>query len=110
MRLLDAIGFSVPQAVRAATQDYEESSDKVGQFIGDQLIATPQAEVKANVVHKVYQDWCWANGLKPEGFTEFKKSLASAGIEVKRKRPKDVDSHIGNKVQMIMGYIVKSEE
>lgn len=104
LRSLSVEGFGVPQSVREATQEYSENSDKVGQFIADRMIPSVQSEVHADIVHKAYQDWCWANGFKPEGFSEFKKSLASAGIEVKRARPKNADKHSGNKVQMIYGY------
>lgn len=93
----------MPAAVSKVTQGYEEDSDKMGQFISDCLIPSPSGESDARLVHGKYQEWCYSNGLKPEGFSEFKKSLASAGIETKRKRPNGADRK-SNKTQIITGY------
>lgn len=101
--LLNAEGFTIPQSVHEATRDYNESSDKAGQFVTEFLSADPGGLVKANDVHRAYQDWCFTNGFRPEGFSEFKKSLASAGIMVERKRPKGSSSDV-KKVQMVVGY------
>lgn len=105
-RLLDAEGFSVPGAVLGATQNYNESSDKLGQFIGEMLSHAPGEVVKADIVHKAYQDWCWSNGFKPEGFSEFKKSLASAGIIVERKRVPGAGRN-SNKVWLMYDHLLQ---
>lgn len=103
LALLKAEGFTIPQSVHEATRDYNESSDKAGQFVSEFLCADPGGMVKAKDVHGVYQEWCFTNGFRPEGFSEFKKSLASAGIMVERKRPKGSSSDV-KKVQMVVGY------
>lgn len=102
-QLLNIEGFSMPAAVSKVTQGYEEDSDKMGQFISDCLIPSPSGESDARLVHGKYQEWCYANGLKPEGFSEFKKSLASAGIETKRKRPNGT-GRSANPTWHIVGY------
>ena len=106
---LSVEGLKAPKSVREATQEYSESCDKIGQFISSCLVPDAQSEIRADMVHVTYQNWCWSNRLKPESFSEFKKSLASAGIEVKRARPADVDKHSGNKAYIIYGYAMKNE-
>jgi putative DNA primase/helicase len=106
LRLLEKEDWKAPEAVKAATADYSADSDKIGQFISDMLTKDPAAEVSAKNVHIAYQDWCFNNGLKPEGFTEFKKSMASAQVEIKRKRPKGGKENC-NKAQFLIGYDLK---
>lgn len=102
-------GFKMPDAVKTATQQYMENSDKIGQFVDSELECIPAAEVETKAVHTIYQDWCFKNGYRPEGLGEFKKSLASAGIEVKRKRPESEKSNPNaNKVSFILGYRLKT--
>ncbi len=103
LQLLQSEGWTVPEAVKEATQSYEETSDKLGQFLDEVLQCDPHGECDARIVHTAYQDWCFNCGLKAEGFGEFKKSLASAGIEVRRKRPAGSNRDT-NKKQIIEGY------
>lgn len=105
LHLLRSEGWTAPMAVKEATQYYEETSDKLGQFIDEVLQHDPNGECDARIVHTAYQDWCLNCGLKAEGFGEFKKSLASAGIEVRRKRPVGGNRDT-NKKQIIEGYIL----
>lgn len=101
-------GFMIPDAVKNATQQYMESADKIGQFIDSELERVPTAEVKTRNVHQAYQNWCYENGYRPEGFSEFKKSLASASIEIKRKRPEDRKGDPkAKKEDFVMGYSLK---
>lgn len=86
LKALRCEGFKIPDAVKNATQQYMEDADKLRQFIDSELERVPTAEIETREVHSRYQGWCYDSGYRPEGFTEFKKSLASAGIEVKRKR------------------------
>ncbi len=107
LALLRKEGWKAPVAVVEATKHYAENSDKIGEFISEALNPDPAGECDAQTVHRVYQDWCFSSGLKPEGFSEFKKSLASAGIDVKRKHPKGGGSK-SNKAQIIEGYILQN--
>ena len=101
LRMLNHSGFGEPVAVREATRDYRDSSDKIGQFIEEMLMPGQGAKVNAKEVHNRYQDWCYNNGYNhPEGFTEFRKSLASANIQIRRER---LDGS-KNKAQVIHGY------
>ena len=105
LRLLKTSGLNPPASVREATQAYKESSDKLEQFIGEVLIADPNGEITVNQVHERYQTWCYSNGLRAEGKVEFNKSLASAGLTIKRTWPKGMNSRNGGKkMNLIYGY------
>jgi putative DNA primase/helicase len=105
LQMLEAEGFTIPVAVKLATGDYAEMSDKVGNFISEALIYSPGEKTDARMVFSRYQDWCYANGFKAEGFSEFRKSLASAGIEVKRMTPKGGDRN-STKINGIADYML----
>lgn len=108
LQMLNREGFVLPEAVKKATRDYAEISDRIGQFIDYALDADPTAEVHTNIVYSLYQDWCYSNAFKPEGKNEFRKSLASAGIDIQRKRPeaKRGDEKAA-KESLIIGYRLK---
>lgn len=104
-QLLRCEGLQAPQCSEEATKAYADDSDKLQQFIEDCLIRSPRDSTRLSHIHRNYQDWCYANGLKPEGLKEFKKSLASAGFECRRMKMKD--SHNGSKAQMVLGLKIK---
>ena len=105
LRLYRSTGLNPPEAVREATRAYAESSDKIGQFISEVLTVDPNGEISVNEVHEKYQNWCYLNGLRAEGKVEFNKSLASAGIPVKRAWPKGMNSRNGGKkMNLLYGY------
>ena len=105
LRLYRSTGLNPPEAVRAATRAYSESSDKIGQFISEVLTVDPNGEISVNEVHEKYQNWCYLNGLRAEGKVEFNKSLASAGIPVKRAWPRGMNSRNGGKkMNLLYGY------
>ena len=109
LKALQCEGLKMPEAVAKATQQYMENADKIGQFIDSELECAPAAEVKTKAVHEAYQNWCYTNGYRPEGIGEFKKSLASASIEVKRKRPESAKSNPNaNKESFVLGYRLKT--
>lgn len=102
LQMLNQSDLKVPPKVEEATREYRESSDKIGQFINEMLTPEPGAKANAKEVHTAYQNWCWQNGQKPEGYNEFRKSLASANIQLHR-----VKSKIGgkeSKISVLSGY------
>ena len=106
LRLLTVDGFGVPQVTHAATEEYREEADRFGNFIADYLVASPDGEVDAHTVHAVYRDWCYDNGYTPEGFGEFRKSLVTAGIDARRKRPRGGKENDGKRTY-ICGYLLR---
>lgn len=108
LKMLRREGFTPPEAVKQATREYEEFSDRIGQFIDSELEADPRSEVATNMVFCRYQDWCYSNGFKPEGKNEFRKSLASKGVEIKQKRPEEKrGDRSAAKKSFVLGYSLK---
>ena len=103
LRLLRIEKLQPPAAVKAATRSYEEDTDRIGQFISETLVPASDGEVEAQIVHQLYQDWCNRSGCYAEGFPEFKKTLETAGIRTKRKRPKGGKSNDGKRC-FVLGY------
>lgn len=108
LKMLRREGLAPPEAVKQATREYEEFSDRIGQFIDSELEADPRSEVATNMVFCRYQDWCYSNGFKPEGKNEFRKSLASKGVEIKQKRPEEKrGDRSAAKKSFVLGYTLK---
>ncbi len=108
LQILKREGFTSPEAVKQATREYEEFSDRIGQFIDSELEADPRSEIATNLVFCRYQDWCYLNGFKPEGKNEFRKSLASKGVEIKQKRPEEKrGDRSAAKKSFVLGYSLK---
>jgi putative DNA primase/helicase len=79
-------GFVYPEKVRAATTQYRDSQDVVGQFLRAKCIVTPYAEIKGAELYTSYKTWCDANRewvMKERQFTE--ALLRVGGITTKRK-------------------------
>ena len=108
LQALNREGFTLPEAVRKATQEYAEISDRIGQFIDSSLEADPREKVLTKAVYTAYQEWCYANTFRPEGKNEFRKSLASAGVVISRERPEEKrGDEKATKESFIIGFRLK---
>lgn len=66
------------------------------------MVQDTSGDASMTETYEAYKGWCMDNGLRPEGMTSFKKSLASHA-EVRRKRPAG-SGRAGNPVSCICGY------
>jgi putative DNA primase/helicase len=66
-------GLVVPEAVRAATSEYRDEMDPVGQFFGDCVTVTglDTDRVQARVMYDAYVAWSVANAKRPKTETAF---------------------------------------
>lgn len=103
-RLLAAEGLSQPEAVRAATSEYQHDSDKITLFFEDELEESPNNEVRTSDVYFRYQHWCNANGSYSENARNFKQAL-SAIARLERKRPRSG----GGLTTLLIGYKLTAE-
>ena len=104
LRMLEAEGFSEPQAVRAATAEYEHNSDKMALFMEECLEAAPAAMERTSQVYSVYQGWCNENGFHAENVRNF-RSLLAGYATVERRRP-----YLGGeKTTVLVGYRIRDE-
>lgn len=101
-KMLQTQGFQEPQCVKDAVNAYREDSDKVGMFLSEMMIRDDTGEASMTDTYEAYKDWCMDNGLRPEGMTSFKKSLAPHA-EIRRKRPAGT-GRSANPISCICGY------
>lgn len=71
-------GLILPPEVRAATQEYRDEMDVVGQFVASCVEPAPGMWVTARAAYRAYADWSDENGKKPVTETRF-------GRDMKRK-------------------------
>lgn len=70
LKLFYKEGVIPPEAIKEATQDYRDSSDKIGQFIKECLKQTGKNS-KISDVYKIYKLWCDDNGYNYESKSNF---------------------------------------
>jgi putative DNA primase/helicase len=92
-------GLTPPLSVATATGLYQEDSDDIDHFVQENLIATPNGEVRTAQVYGCYRIWCEDNGLLPESSKVFNAQLRMIGT-VTRKRPRNG----GAMTTLLLGY------
>ena len=80
-RLWRERGLSPPESVTAATREYREDSDPIGNFLSAATIRREGAIVRAQDLFACYEGWCDAAGLKPVTATLFGRLLNGRGTE-----------------------------
>ena len=102
--MLEKEDFAEPDAVRAATSEYEHNSDKLALFIEECLEPAPQALTRTSEVYRCYQGWCNENGFHAENMRNFKALLAGRAA-IDRCRP----TLGGEKTTVLVGYRIRDE-
>jgi P4 family phage/plasmid primase-like protien len=74
-RLIAQNGFSEPQAVKAAMQEYERENDTVASFVREAVIRDHNGRVEKKLLNSRYRSWCDAQELRPAGQRHFKAAL-----------------------------------
>ena len=97
--------LDAPEAVKAATKEYEEDSDRVGQFMNAWIEDGEDYEVRTMAVYRLYNTFCEEYGYHPENFKNFRAAIGKK-YEIKLKRPKDG----GEKVSLVLGCKLRDEE
>src|SRR5439155_16389137 len=70
-----AEGLAPPEEVRAATQEYREEMDVLGNFLEDRCVMDPREGASAARLYTEYQDWCEKAGERPAGTRAFGLAL-----------------------------------
>lgn len=92
-------GFDPPAKVLEATAQYRQDSDKIAQFIKDELEPGMKYEVKATEAYERYSNWCYRNGYKAESYKKWRNEFQKYA-EIEDKRPKTG----GGPTAMVAGY------
>ena len=77
-----------PLAVVEATHEYQEDSDRIGQFVNAWLEVGETYEVKTRAAYELYKTWCDEHTYRPESQQNFNSSIQRF-FTIKRKRPDD---------------------
>lgn len=91
-------GLDIPDAVKTATEDYKDDSDRIGQFIEAWIEKDENAELRTSAAYQLYSKWCEENGYSSENQKNFKNAIG-VHFKIMRKRPKDG----GGQTTMILG-------
>ena len=76
----DRNAFNPPEAVKAATEAYRQSSDKVQCFITDRLDEDSEYILAAGTLYTEYQEWCRDNGFSIDKKTIFFDELKKKNL------------------------------
>ena len=88
-----------PKAVTQATKEYEEESDRIGQFVDAWLEEGEAYEVRTSAAYRLYGEWCDKYGYRKENSTNFNNAIQRF-FRIERKRPSDGS---GQKTTMLVG-------
>lgn len=69
-----------PDAVKRATEDYRQKSDKIRNFMDDVLIHAPGFNTPIKDAYRVFGVWCQDNGFGTENKSNFIEEIKSKGI------------------------------
>lgn len=96
LQKLENTGFDAPQSVLDAIGLYRQDSDRVGNFIADNMEQSSDSASTTNVF-SAYKTWCESSGLRPGREQDFKKEMERHGISVGRPRinGRQVTSYLG---------------
>lgn len=83
-------GLKQPQVIVEAVEAYRKESDKLAQFIDENLVSIPGYKEKTAEAYSRYSTWCRDNGLFPESSQNFIQGLKAKGFEIAH------NGHIGN--------------
>ena len=98
-RLFRASDLADPAAVVSATKEYQEESDRIGQFVDAWLEEGEAYEVRTSAVYKLYGEWCDKYGYRKENSTNFNNAIQRF-FPIQRKRPNDGS---GSQTTMLIG-------
>ena len=99
LRSFKVEGLIPPEAVNAATGEYKNDSDRIGQFIDAWLEEDERAEVRTSAAYNIYRQWCEKYGYREENMKNFNNAMSTRFV-IKRKRP---DDKSGGVTTMIVG-------
>lgn len=79
-------GLCVPEGVKAATNEYLEAEDILGQFIEEELVRDQTAQVLSSKVHRRHQAWCDEHGTKSWSQRALTQALRERGCRFEKDR------------------------
>ena len=78
-------GLDVPASVAAASTEYMDDEDTLGQFLSDETVSTPDGFVTTSELHQRFGFWCERQGLHHWTQNTMRKELKSRGFQEHRR-------------------------
>ncbi|MHA7826907.1 MAG: phage/plasmid primase, P4 family [Roseovarius sp.] len=78
-------GLDVPASVAAASEEYMDDEDMLGQFLADETAMDPNSFVTTADLHQRFNFWCERQGLHAWTQNSMRKELKSRGFRDHRK-------------------------
>ena len=98
-KLFKKQGLDDPAAVTEATREYQDESDRIGQFVDAWLEEGEAFEERTSAVYRLYGQWCDKYGYRKENSTNFNNAIQRF-FPIVRKWPNDGS---GSKTTMLVG-------
>ena len=98
-KLFKKQGLDDPTAVTEATKEYQDESDRIGQFVDAWLEEGEAFEERTSAVYNIYGQWCEKYGYRKENSTNFNNAIQRF-FPIVRKRPNDGS---GSQTTMLVG-------
>ena len=105
-KLFKKQGLDDPAAVTEATKEYQDESDRIGQFVDAWLEEGEAYEERTSAVYNIYGQWCEKYGYRKENSTNFKNAIQRF-FPIVRKRP---DDGSGSQTTMLVGCRFRKHE
>lgn len=101
LRLYRKEGLKAPECVRYENEKYRKDSDKIQQFLDEQMTKSENEYTGLRDVFKQYSDWCREGGLHAGGLHLFKSEMMKKTTVIDRKMIKG--KAINNAIPFVFG-------
>ena len=78
-------GLDVPATVAAASAEYFDDEDTLGQFLADETTDTPSGFVTTSDLHQRFTQWCERQGLRAWTLRTLQKEVKGRGYQAHRR-------------------------
>jgi len=83
-RQYEVQGLAAPEAVQAATAEYQKASDAIARFIEDRCLVGPHWTVPAGELYEAWVKWSIEDGADPVAKKQFGAEMDKRGFKDKR--------------------------
>lgn len=88
-------GLAIPDSVRAATKEYRDDMDTLGDFLDLHTVASPNAQVGSSDLYRAYSEWCERCNERPWKQKTFSQRVQDRGFEKRRTKTGNVFLGLG---------------
>lgn len=91
-----------PKSIQNAINDYEKESDKIRQFVDEEMVYCKDGYVTTTEAYTKYQSWCETNGYHCENMKNFKAGMQLISVVDRKRRKGEVNKH-----WIILEYVLR---